>query len=76
MNGHQSKLTPCVPLADIALNTLEPHPDYVGIICTKSVSTGLSSHDIANLTFVGQNIHDIVQESIENARYVCEEHYG
>jgi len=42
----------------IALNTLEPHSDYVGIICTKS------------------NIHDIVQESIENARYVCEEHYG
>ncbi|KAF9788453.1 mitochondrial pyruvate dehydrogenase [Thelephora terrestris] len=42
----------------IALNTLEPHQDYVGIICTKS------------------NIHDIVQESIENARYVCEEHYG
>lgn len=42
----------------IALNTLEPHPDYVGIICTKS------------------NIHDIVQESIENARFVCEEHYG
>lgn len=27
--------------ADIALNTLEPHPDYVGIICTKSVSAGI-----------------------------------
>lgn len=24
---------------DIALNTLQPHPDYVGIICTKSVCT-------------------------------------
>ena len=22
---------------DIALNTLQPHPDYVGIICTRSV---------------------------------------
>lgn len=27
-----------VPPTDISLNTLEPHPDYVGIICTKSVS--------------------------------------
>jgi len=42
----------------IALNTLQPHEDYVGIICTKS------------------NIHDIVHEAIENARFVCEEHYG
>lgn len=42
----------------VALNTLQPHPDYVGIICTKS------------------NIHDIVHEAIENARFVCEEHYG
>ncbi|KAI0031859.1 mitochondrial pyruvate dehydrogenase [Vararia minispora EC-137] len=41
----------------IALNTLQPHPDYVGIICTHS------------------NIHDIVHEAIENARFVCEEHY-
>ncbi|KAH8106517.1 alpha-ketoacid dehydrogenase kinase [Phellopilus nigrolimitatus] len=42
----------------IALNTLEPHPDYVGIICTRA------------------NVHDIVHEAIENARFVCEEHYG
>lgn len=28
--------------ADIALNTLEPHSDYVGIICTKSVSAETS----------------------------------
>ncbi|TFY51296.1 hypothetical protein EVJ58_g10645 [Rhodofomes roseus] len=58
----------------IALNTLQPHPDYVGIICTRA------------------NVHDIVQEAIENARYVfrvtrqpgadpalsfvCEEHYA
>ncbi|GBE83736.1 alpha-ketoacid dehydrogenase kinase [Sparassis latifolia] len=42
----------------IALNTLQPHPDYVGIICTRS------------------NVHDIVQEAIENARFVCEEHYA
>jgi pyruvate dehydrogenase kinase 2/3/4 len=25
-------------IPDVALNTLQPHPDYVGIICTKSVS--------------------------------------
>jgi hypothetical protein len=29
----QSVLT----LADVALNTLSPHPDYVGIICTRAV---------------------------------------
>lgn len=32
------KLTRDSLSTDIALNTLEPHPDYVGIICTKSVS--------------------------------------
>jgi len=42
----------------VALNTLAPHADYVGIICTRA------------------NVHDIVHEAIENARYVCEEHYG
>ena len=42
----------------VALNTLEPHPDYVGIICTRA------------------NVRDIVHEAIENARFVCEEHYG
>ncbi|KAI0319846.1 mitochondrial pyruvate dehydrogenase [Amylostereum chailletii] len=42
----------------IALNTLQPHPDYVGIICTRS------------------NVYDIVHEAIENARFVCEEHYA
>lgn len=44
--------------ADIALNTLQPHPDYVGIICTKT------------------NVHDVCHEAIENARFVCEEHYA
>jgi pyruvate dehydrogenase kinase 2/3/4 len=44
--------------ADVALNTLQPHPDYVGIICTRS------------------RPHDIASEAIENARFVCEEHYG
>lgn len=42
----------------VALNTLQPHSDYVGIICTRS------------------NVHDIVSEAIENARFVCEEHYA
>ena len=42
----------------IALNTLKPHPDYVGIICTRA------------------NVHDICHEAIENARYVCEEHFA
>jgi len=42
----------------VALNTQQPHKDYVGIICTEA------------------NVHDIVQEAIENARFVCEEHYA
>ncbi|ESK96448.1 pyruvate dehydrogenase kinase [Moniliophthora roreri MCA 2997] len=42
----------------VALNTQQPHEDYVGIICTNA------------------NVHDIVQEAIENARFVCEEHYA
>ncbi|KAG9310276.1 mitochondrial branched-chain alpha-ketoacid dehydrogenase kinase-domain-containing protein [Chiua virens] len=42
----------------VALNTQQPHKDYVGIICTQA------------------NVHDILQEAIENARFVCEEHYA
>ncbi|KAG6371541.1 mitochondrial branched-chain alpha-ketoacid dehydrogenase kinase-domain-containing protein [Boletus reticuloceps] len=42
----------------VALNTQQPHKDYVGIICTHA------------------NVHDIVQEAIENSRFVCEEHYA
>ncbi|KAH8705971.1 pyruvate dehydrogenase kinase [Talaromyces proteolyticus] len=34
------------------------HPNYVGIICTKT------------------NIHEVAMEAIENARFVCEDHYG
>lgn len=34
------------------------HPDYVGIICTKT------------------NVRELAQEAIENARFVCEDHYG
>jgi len=73
----------------VALNTLAPHQDYVGIICTRAVSdpphnirgAKLSPefhHDLTILSppFSVQNVHDIVHEAIENARYVCEEHYG
>ncbi|GAA93675.1 uncharacterized protein L969DRAFT_90194 [Mixia osmundae IAM 14324] len=42
----------------IALNRLEPHKDYVGIICTNT------------------NVHDICREAIDNASFICEEHYG
>lgn len=34
------------------------HPNYVGIICTKT------------------NVRELAQEAIENARFVCEDHYG
>ncbi|WVQ84899.1 hypothetical protein IAT38_007062 [Cryptococcus sp. DSM 104549] len=42
----------------VALNTLPPHADYVGIICTRA------------------NVREICQEAIENAKYVCEDHYN
>ncbi|EEP81438.1 hypothetical protein UREG_06303 [Uncinocarpus reesii 1704] len=38
--------------------THEYHPNYVGIICTKT------------------NVRELAQEAIENARFVCEDHYG
>ncbi|EGE08640.1 pyruvate dehydrogenase kinase [Trichophyton equinum CBS 127.97] len=34
------------------------HPNYVGIICTKT------------------NVRQLAQEAIDNARFVCEDHYG
>ncbi len=74
------------PDVDVALNTLAPHPDYVGIICTRAVSDPpLNSHVATPFEFQRgltitctpiQNVHDIVHEAIENARFVCEEHYG
>ncbi|WAQ82110.1 hypothetical protein PtA15_2A423 [Puccinia triticina] len=42
----------------IALNKLEPHPDYVGVICTNT------------------NVYQICREAIDNALFICEEHYG
>jgi len=67
----------------VALNTLSPHEDYVGIICTRAVSEPseqivfLRSYQSDCLpTHRTQNVHDIVHEAIENARFVCEEHYG
>jgi pyruvate dehydrogenase kinase 2/3/4 len=38
---HHAATDPGITL-DIALNTLQAHPDYVGIICTRSVSLLLS----------------------------------
>lgn len=38
--------------------TYAHHPNYVGIICTKT------------------NIQEVAMEAIENARFVCEDHYG
>ncbi|KAI9619210.1 hypothetical protein H4Q26_011891 [Puccinia striiformis f. sp. tritici PST-130] len=42
----------------IALNKLEPHPEYVGVICTNT------------------NVYQICREAIDNALFICEEHYG
>ena len=38
--------------------THKGHPNYVGIICTKT------------------NVRELAEEAIENARFVCEDHYG
>lgn len=38
--------------------TKHRHPNYVGIICTKT------------------NVKELAEEAIENARFVCEDHYG
>lgn len=44
----------------IALTTQSNHrhPNYVGIICTRT------------------NVRELAEEAIENARFVCEDHYG
>lgn len=63
--------------ADVALNTLSPHPDYVGIICTKAVSKEAKLwSQLYRITAHSQNVHDICHEAIENARFVCEDHYA
>jgi pyruvate dehydrogenase kinase 2/3/4 len=36
---------------DVALNTLPPHPDYVGIICTRAVSDTSRAH-VSGLKFL------------------------
>lgn len=67
---------------DIALNTLPPSDDYVGIICTEAVSTSLHirSSDFQLTTTLSarhsQNISEICAESIDNATFVCAEHYA
>ncbi|KAK9898545.1 pyruvate dehydrogenase kinase [Cystobasidium minutum MCA 4210] len=42
----------------IALNQLDPDPNYVGVICTNT------------------NVKNVCQEAIDNALFICEEHYG
>lgn len=59
------------PSTDIALNTLQPHQDYVGIICTSAVSRSrVAFMSALTVSCMAQNVHDIVQEAIENARCV------
>ena len=38
INALRSYLSSHTPVVDVALNTLAPHKDYVGIICTRAVS--------------------------------------
>jgi len=41
-----------------------------------ALNTHQSHHDYVGIIYTQANVHDIVQESIENARFVCEEHYA
>lgn len=76
---------------DIALNTLPPHPDYVGIICTRAVRTSsltkcILSHIFLRISTISAKklsvsrpsyfTHFISNNPSDNARYVCEEHYA
>jgi pyruvate dehydrogenase kinase 2/3/4 len=71
---------------DIALNTLDPHPDYVGIICKNAVRRSLLPSWRAGRQVLtarepcfarsSQNVHEICTEAIENAKFVCGDHYA
>ena len=81
--GQREWLLPCfwvvVDLCqDVALNTQQPHKDYVGIICTHAVRIYFFPVSVLVVSpcYARQNVHDILQEAIENARFVCEEHYA
>jgi len=73
---------PCLILSllpldlDVGLNTQQSHPDYVGIICTNAVISPSLLKSLYSSISTQQNVHDIVHEAIENARFVCEEHYA
>ncbi|KII84307.1 hypothetical protein PLICRDRAFT_46175 [Plicaturopsis crispa FD-325 SS-3] len=41
-----------------------------------ALNTQQSHPDYVGIICTKANVHDIVQEAIENARFVCEEHYG
>lgn len=76
---------------DIALNTLPPHPDYVGIICTRAVRISpltecAPSHSFLRISTISAKKLSVSVPSLftyfisnnlsDNARYVCEEHYA
>jgi len=41
-----------------------------------ALNTHQSHKDYVGIICINSNVHDIVHEAIENARFVCEEHYG
>ncbi|KAF5345114.1 hypothetical protein D9756_011469 [Leucocoprinus leucothites] len=41
-----------------------------------ALNTQLAHEDYVGIICTKANVHDIVQEAIENARFVCEEHYA
>ncbi|KAM6503831.1 Mitochondrial branched-chain alpha-ketoacid dehydrogenase kinase domain containing protein [Amanita muscaria] len=41
-----------------------------------ALNTQQSHHDYVGIICTKANVHDILQEAVENARFVCEEHYA
>jgi hypothetical protein len=61
---------------DIALNHSHPEdPHWVGIIWCVHQLDAIKRRLIIHDCSTSSNVHDIIHEAIENARFICEEHY-
>ena len=62
----------------IAFNKIKQQPkDYVGIICKNTVCNVIFFlFFIIYLTICYQNVRDVCDEAIDNARFIAEDHYA
>ena len=64
---------------DIALNTLQPHPGEFSrqnLAFSTAADMPLVRPDYVGIICTRTNVQDVCHEAIENARFVCEEHYA